>query len=141
MAVGPVSSSSNSISSAQTEQSSAHRQRRQDFDALSKALSSGDLSGAKSAFAAIQQDIKAVTQTQSSQKTETNTQSPVKIAFQALKDAISSNDLTAAQSSFSTLEQLRGQRHQGQRADGNTNAPAASSTSIQSLSTGISVKA
>ncbi|MEO8627358.1 MAG: hypothetical protein ABI612_04560 [Betaproteobacteria bacterium] len=141
MAVGPVSSTGSYTPSAQIEQSSAHRQRRQDFDALSQALRSGDLSGAKSAFAAIQQDIKTGTQTQSSHKIETNDQSPIKVAFQALKDAINSSDLSAAQSAFSTLEQLRDQRRPGQRADSTTSAPAASSTSIQSLSTGISVQA
>jgi len=91
------------------------QQRRQDFQALKQALSSGDLSGAQSAFSALQQLV----QTQSGGTTgaagaanspapgvsaTSGTSSPLASDWTALSTALTSGDLKGAQTAFSQLQ-------------------------------------
>ena len=139
MAVGSVSPNNPYVQNAQMGQASAFKQRRQDFEALAQALGSGDLSGAQSAFAALQQDLKNVGQSQSGQQAGASGQDKFQTALQALSQALSSGDLSAAQSAFASLQQARGHHHRHAHTDGGTSAPAA--TTGASISPTISVKA
>jgi predicted lipoprotein len=138
MAVGSVSPNNSYIQSAQTGQTSAFKQRRQDFEALAQALNSGDLSGAKSAFSALQQDFKTVVQTQPGQQTPGNGQNSFQAAFQVLGQALSSGDLSAARNAFASLQQAHGHHHRHAQTNGGTSAPA-TSTGASTLSS-ISIK-
>ena len=103
MSVDSINSTSGAYSqSIQSGQASAFKQRRQDFNALSQALDSGDLAGAQSAFAALQQSMQNVSQGQGGQKTGQNN---VQDAMTALEKALSSGDLSGAQNAFATLKQ------------------------------------
>lgn len=70
---------------------------RSSFDALSKALSSGDLSAAQSAFASLQQNAP-----QAPFGADGNGQASKD--FAALGKALSSGDLSAAKSAFATIQ-------------------------------------
>ena len=139
MTVGSVSPNNPYAQSAQTGQASAFKQRRQDFEALAQALSSGNLSGAQSAFSALQQDSKNVGQAQSGQQTGAGGQDRFQTALQALGQALSSGDLAAAQKAFASLQQAHGHHHRHAQTDGGTGAPAAT-TGVSTLST-VSIKA
>ena len=95
---------------------------RQDFQALDKALQSGDLSAAQKAFAQLQVDSPvAQAQNSSSTNTGTNTGSgagnTMSSLFQSLGNALNNNDLTGAQNAFSQIQQqqasMRTQHHHG----------------------------
>ena len=142
MAVNSISVTNASVQSTQTGQASAIKQRREDFAALTQALSSGDLSGAKSAFASIEQNFKTVTQAQEGQQIGANGQNKFQTAFQALGQALNSGDLKAAQNAFANLQQARGHHEQQQPASNSAaNAPAASNTIDPTSKSSISVKA
>jgi hypothetical protein len=142
MAVNSISVTNASVQSTQPGQASAIKQRRQDFEALTQALNSGDLSGAKTAFAAIQQNFKTVTQAQEGQQIGSNTQNKFQSAFQALGQALNSSDLKSAQTAFANLQQARGHQEQ-QRPPSNSgaNAPKANETTVQASNSSISIKA
>ena len=139
MTVGSVSPNNPYIQNAQMGQASAFKQRRLDFEALAQALGSGDLSGAKSAFSALQQDVKNVGQAQSGQQTGASGQDQFQTALQALGQALSSGDLAAAQNAFASLQQAHGHHHRHAQTNGGTSAPAGAA-SASTLST-ISLKA
>ena len=76
------------------------------FDQLGTALQSGDLSAAKKAFSALQQNAP---QEASAQKTN-----PMQNGFSALAQVLQSGDLSTAQQAISQIQQAGGHHHQGQ---------------------------
>ncbi len=91
---------SNISSSFSSYQASNHQHRPKEFDELSKALESGDVSAAQQAFAQIQQHAPG-----GAQGSSTSCGSDGVIAdISALGKALSSSDLTSAQSAFSQLQ-------------------------------------
>jgi len=75
---------------------------RQDFNALGKALQSGDLAGAQQAFSNLQQAQQA--NQPSTNSPTTNPASPISKDFTALGQALSSGDLKDAQAAFAQLK-------------------------------------
>jgi hypothetical protein len=109
-----------------------YRQTRTDFQSLSQALQSGNLSAAQSAYAALQQDQQNGPQPPAG--------SPLANDFNALGQALQSGDLTGAQqafaslkSDFQSLRQASGGHHGGHKGGGGgddaTNALDSSSSS------------
>ncbi len=98
-----VSAISNTTTPNQNNVPSGFNQITQDFQALSNALQSNNLSNAQQAFAAVQKDIQNVSQgTQAAQALGQNTQ--LGQDFQALQNALQSNNLTAAKQAFANLQ-------------------------------------
>ena len=101
-------------------------QRKQAFDALEKALQSGDLAGAQKAYASLQQMQPSGTQNQAGQQGNPNS---LKSDFDALGQALQSGDVKSAQDAFSKLQQdiqktPHGHHHHHQhtgKADSNSN--------------------
>jgi hypothetical protein len=89
-----VSSISNSYSYYQTANN--HHQRKQEFDALSEALQSGNLSGAQQAFGQLQQNAPG--------NSQSGADGGIVADISALGQALASNDLSGAQNAFSTLQ-------------------------------------
>jgi len=73
-----------------------------DFQALSAALQSGNLTNAQTALAALQKDFPASLQSAASQPFGNNSQANTD--FQNLTSALKSGDLTGAQKAFASLE-------------------------------------
>jgi hypothetical protein len=108
MSVTSVSSTAGGLQNIDSNQFSAFKQRRQDFQALAQALGSGDLTGAQKAFAAFQQDMQTIRQSRAGQQSQTGQQSSqtsVKDAIDALGKALSAGDLSGAQKALDTLKQ------------------------------------
>jgi hypothetical protein len=88
----------------------AGKQVRQDYTQLASALASGDLTGAQSAFADLQQALQAQTGSNNSTPAtapttdSTSSADPILNAFNALGQALSSGDLTQAQAAFAQLQ-------------------------------------
>jgi ribosomal protein S20 len=72
---------------------------RNDVQALEKALNSDDLAGAKTAFAAFQQDVQKVGQPQQS------SQNSLQTDLQDLEKALSSGDIDGAKKAFAAFQQ------------------------------------
>ncbi|MBF0474381.1 MAG: hypothetical protein HQK59_00905 [Deltaproteobacteria bacterium] len=103
----------NALSSAR---SGRFQQRKQDFNALATALSSGDITSAKSAFATLQKDMPNLSQSQTGQQTTQNT---LQNDITALQTALTAGDSTGIQTALSTLKQDSqniGQSQDGQQA-------------------------
>ena len=77
------------------------KQRRQDWENLEKAVSSGDIATAKQAFAALQQGMQKV------QKGGRGGFNQFEQDMQKLQDALNSGDITVAQQALSTIQQHR----------------------------------
>jgi hypothetical protein len=106
MSISSVSSASTLLQ--QTSQVSAFKQIRQDFQTLSQALASGNLSAAQQAYATLQSDMQNVQSAQSTQQSSQTSQSgqaTIQSDLSAVGQALSSGNLTAAQSAFATLQQ------------------------------------
>ena len=98
-----VSAVSGTTTATQNAIPSGAQQLIQDFQALSNALQSNDLSGAQQAFGAVQKDIQNVAQGESpAQALGQNT--PLGQDFRALQNALQSNNLSGAQQAFASLE-------------------------------------
>ena len=139
MTIGPVSANTSSLQSAQTGQTNAFKQRRRDVEALGQALSSGNLSGAKRAFSALQQDFKNPRVTQPGPQAQVNGQDKFQAALKALAQALGTGDLAAAQNAFAVLQQAHGYHHRHGQPDGETSTAAAVTNASPSAT--ISVKA
>ena len=112
MSISSISGASSLVAGS----TSPFQQRRQDFQALAQALSSGDLSGAQSAFAALQQlaqtgangtggSTSSVTGAAATTAAGAgNSGSPLASDWAALSSALSTNNLSAAQSAFAQLQ-------------------------------------
>jgi hypothetical protein len=140
MSVNSVSSISTANSQvAPSNQINPARKLKQDFDTLAQALSSNNLAQSQQAFAAFQQDLKSIPQSQGVQQSQAATQtSPVgqsnpRDALAALNQALNSGNLTDAQSAFSNLLQdlqsQTGAAHQhGHHHHGGGTQPAAAAS-------------
>ncbi len=92
------------VAGAQTQataQETPAQQAQQDYTQLANALQAGSLTGAQSAFAALQQLV----QPQGGSNSGTSTD-PITNDFNALGQALSSGNLTHAQSAFAQLESV-----------------------------------
>ncbi|GAB7126223.1 hypothetical protein JCM19000A_07300 [Silvimonas sp. JCM 19000] len=84
------------------------KQRRQNYKALETALNAGDLSGAQTAYAALQaQQSSASSGSSSSGSGSNSAQQQFQTDFAALGTALSSGDISSAQSAFATLQSDR----------------------------------
>jgi hypothetical protein len=94
--------SSNLIADLSEQRQNPFQEIKQDFQQLASALQSGDLSGAQSAYSAIQQVLGANSgSTSNSSSSGPNT---LQTDFAALGQALQSGDLSTAQSAFSQLQ-------------------------------------
>jgi hypothetical protein len=94
-------------STSQQQTLTITQQVQQDYAQLNSSLQSGDLSGAQSAFANLQQALQSQgtsTTTPATQSTTTSGTDPITNDFNALGSALSSGNLTQAQSAFSQLQ-------------------------------------
>jgi len=131
MSVSAVSSTDGSY---QTNLQTAFTQVQNDFNQLGQALQSGDLAGAQSAFATLQQDIQNASQSQSGQQ-QSN--------WSALANALQSGDLAGAQKAFAALQTNHHHHHHsggsqgtGSDSDGNSTINSDFNTLAQSLQSG-----
>lgn len=109
-------SSSSSSSYLYEIQNEKTKQKKQNWDDLSSALTSGDLEAAKTALAAIQNGMPQTSSTSSDSSSGQSSDSGGKLGedFKALSDALNSGDLEAAKTAFTTLkEDMKSQRAQG----------------------------
>ncbi len=120
MSVSAISSSSGLMSTALQSQIG---QVQSDFQALGKALQSGNLTVAQQAYATLQQDLPA--SQSSSSATSSN-------PLSAVGQALQSGNLTAAQQAFTAL---RGHNH-GHHHHGGGSAVASAATTPASATTG-----
>ncbi len=74
-----------------------------DFQTLAKALNSGDLSSAQSAFSALQTDLQKIGGNQ--QASQSSSSSTLQNDIKTLGDALKAGDLSGAQKAFATLQQ------------------------------------
>jgi len=109
MAISGIGSTLNAY---QPHVQSNFKQRQQDFQNLASALQSGDLTGAQTAFTALQK-LRQGPQTPSGQQ-GSNTTNPIRTDFTALGTALQSGDIAGAQSAFATLQKDFQSLQQGQ---------------------------
>jgi DNA-binding FadR family transcriptional regulator len=88
---------------SQQYQQNPFQKIQQDFKQLASALKSGDLSGAQSAYASIEQLLPA-NQSSSSSATGSNGSNAIQSDFASLGQALQSGDLSEAQSAFGQLQ-------------------------------------
>jgi len=88
---------------SQQYQQNPFQKIQQDFKQLASDLQSGDLSGAQSAYASIEQLLPA-NQSSSGSATGSNGSSAIQSDFASLGQALQSGDLSGAQSAFSQLQ-------------------------------------
>ena len=116
--------SSSNIDSTSNDFQSRFKQFKENWDALEKALSSGDLTAAQQAFAVVKQDIQSIRQGQGNKAIMqgNKTQQPDQ-NMQNLEKALSSGNLTAAQQAFAALKQqgAQGTHHHHHRHSGAQN--------------------
>ena len=152
MAISGVSST---INAYQSNVQSTYKQRQQDVQNLASALQAGDVTGAQTAFAALQK-LRPGGQTRSGQQGNSAT-SPISRDFSALGNALQSGDIAGAQSAFATLQKdvqslqhgqggspVGGHHHHGGRtpeATATPVSPSASSGTSPSTGTTINVSA
>jgi soluble cytochrome b562 len=96
-------SSISSISSNTNIYQKQFQQTRTDFSTLQSSLSSGNLTAAQQAYAALTQDIQNAQQTQGGQQAEGTNQLGTDLT--AVGSALQSGNITSAQSAFATLTQ------------------------------------
>jgi ribosomal protein S20 len=104
MLVSGISSDTNLYRTANPQMRS--RQIRDNFQQLTQAFQSGNLSGAQQAFATLQQlipNLSADNQTQNSQIS--SSQSLFRTDLKAIGQALKSGDLSAAKAAFTKLQQ------------------------------------
>lgn len=139
-----TSSSTTSTSSVNSEM----KQRRDTFSALEKAISSGDLDSAKTAFAtmksdmekmqAIRQQITGNTSSSNSSSSSSSSDDPMSKAMEALSTALESGDTSSVQDAFSSLKETMKagrKRHAGHAEGDMPPPPPPSSSSTSSTST------
>jgi hypothetical protein len=127
-----VTSSTSASGASQSAGALNFQQVKSDFQALSTALQSGDLSGAQQAYASLQKDAPALFQSASSQGT--NSSNPLEAALGSIGSALQSGSLASAQQAFSSLQNTPHRHHH--RGHGGGLPDAAVSTSGQDSSTG-----
>ncbi len=123
MSIDSISGGSSAAAAITAQQQNPKGKIGQDFQALSKALSSVDLAGAKTAFATMQADMKsrggkkndgdaddngAGTGSATGSNSSTN-------PLQALAAALQSGDIESAQSALSQMQSGHGHHHHHQK--------------------------
>lgn len=105
-------------------------QRRSDFQQLAQALQSGDLSGARQAFAALRQTFGASKPDQAGNQFGNSPGGQSNGPFAALAQALQSGDLSGAQQAFAALRtQMHGAHgHHHHRANLQASATASAGT-------------
>lgn len=140
-----TSSSTTSTSSVNSEM----KQRRDTFSALEKAISSGDLDSAKTAFATMKSDMEKMqairqqitgntSSSNSSSSSSSSSDDPMSKAMEALSTALESGDTSSVQDAFSSLKETMkaGRKHHAGHAEGDMPPPPPpSSSSTSSTST------
>jgi hypothetical protein len=102
--------SSNLIADLSGQRQNPFQEIKQDFQQLASALQSGDLSGAQSAYSAIQQVLGA--NSSSASNSSSSGPNTLQTDFAALGQALQSGDLSTAQSAFSQLQSDSQAAHQ-----------------------------
>ena len=128
-----VSSSTSASAAYQAGSPINFQQIKSDFQALSTALQSGDLSGAQQAYASLQKYAPGLFQPASSQTAAST--NPLEAALSSIGTALQSGDITAAQQAFSSLQGTQQHRH-GHHGHGEDLADASVSSAGQDSSTG-----
>jgi hypothetical protein len=141
------STSSTGCSNSIASQQSGIKQTKADFQALSTALQSGDLSGAQTAFAQLQKDNPRIAQalnsssgSSASSGTSSSGSSPTS-ALQSLGSALQNGDLSGAQAALAQVQQNaptqhagHGHHHHGGAAASTDNATTTSSPTTTTAS-------
>ncbi len=91
-------------SQPQTQTLTLAQQVQQDYAQLESALQNGNLSGAQSAFSALEQALQTQTGSAATSSSNTNSNDPIANALNNLGQALSSGNLSQAQSWFSQLQ-------------------------------------
>jgi hypothetical protein len=96
-----------------TDAQNKYKQTRADFDALAKALQSGDLASSQQAFTQLQKDNPRLAQTLSSAPSSSD--SPRVADLKNIASSLQSGDVTGAQTALTKLQQdaqaVAGQQH------------------------------
>jgi hypothetical protein len=104
-----------SISGSQSTWQTLFQQQKTDWQSLSNALQSGDLSGAQQAFSSLQNDRTQLKSLFQSQNGQNSSQGTLQTDLQNLATALKSGNLSDAQAAFATLQQdikaLKGGHH------------------------------
>jgi len=135
-----TSITSAAVQGIQSAQTNPYRQRKQDFEALAQALGSGDLAGAQTAFAALQQDLSGILQSGGAQQVAGTSQDVLQNDFGAIGQALAKGDVSGAQSAFAKLLQdaqnvAQGAGHHHHHRAGGA-VPATDATGAAAASTG-----
>lgn len=133
MSISSIPPNSNPYPAMQAE---PRNQFRSTISALAKALNSGDLSGAQSAFAALQQ------MKPNSQAIATQTASnPMEADMQAVAKALQSGDLSAAKTAFAKLQQdMKSVHHKHHRNDNDADDVKSATAATQPTTSTSAVK-
>ena len=110
--IGSYTAASAATTQAPAAKSGRHGGGGKDFDALAKALQSGDLSAAQDAFATLQADAPSGASGSSSSGS-----SQFKTDVDALKKALDAGDLAGAQQAFATIQSHAPSRGNGPSPD------------------------
>jgi hypothetical protein len=112
MSISGIPSNVNPYSTSATSNRNSFRA---DFSALASALNAGDLSGAQSAFSALQslQPGRFGNSSSAGGATSANSASPINTDIAALSKALQSGDLTGAQTAFKKVQQDMGSVQRG----------------------------
>ena len=102
MSIASISSST--ASQSLTDLRAMHKQQRSDFQSLSKALQSGDLSAAQTAFAQWQKDKGALTSNPAAAGKPSQASSPLAADILALGSALQSGNINDAQQAMGQLK-------------------------------------
>lgn len=137
-----VTSSTSTSTAYQTGGVPNFQQLKSDFQSLSSALQSGDMTGAQQALAALQKDAPGLFESSSNQSSPSA--NPIESALASVASAVQSGNLSDAQQAFATLQQSlqTGQtghhhHHHGQGSEASTADSTASQDS--STSSGVTV--
>lgn len=145
-----ISSVDSSARSVQSNWQTTANQRKQDLANLSQSLQSGDLAGAKTAFADLQKvDPKRFGANNNAGSGSSSSSNPLQNDIKALSQALSNNDLSGAQKAFAQLQtdfkaQASGaggsgspvhRHHHHHDSDGDSNGSTATTTSTSSVAT------
>ena len=113
-------------------------QLRKAIEALTKSLASGDLAGAKKAYAALMQDRQNVAQAQHGPQTAANSQLSADLG--AIGDALQLDSLAGAQKAFATLTQNMQKTRQAQGGQQTQNTQRHHTSSAEVTASGSALK-
>jgi len=138
MSIDSIGASTAAYTTAATSNNMPGGQLGKDFQSLAKALSSGDLSSAKTAFASIQTDIQNGPGGSASSSTSASGSSSSSNPMQALADALKNGNLQDAQQAFAALQQSgKGHHHHHHKGSGAGSTDSSTDGSGSSAANGI----